>query len=76
MERKNSNPKGRCSFRVSTCAFASKTFACPKKTPALQASFSLVYASKGGSEANSLLFHYSTNSLEGANGGTQFSVNY
>ena len=76
MERKNSNPKGRCPSRVSTCAFASKTFACPKKTPTLQASCSLVYASQRGSQANSLLFHYSINSLEGANGGTQFSVNY
>ena len=28
------------SFRVSTCAFASKTFARPKKTPALQATIS------------------------------------
>ena len=28
------------SFRVSTCAFASKTFARPKKTPALQAMIS------------------------------------
>ena len=30
------------SFRVSTSAFASKTFACPKKTPALQASFGVL----------------------------------
>ena len=30
------------SFRVSTCAFASKTFARPKKTPALQANDKLV----------------------------------
>ena len=30
------------SFRVSTSAFASKTFACPKKTTALQASFGVL----------------------------------
>ena len=32
------SPHSLPSFRVSTCAFASKTFARPKKTPALQAS--------------------------------------